>query len=128
MKIAIVGTGYVGLTTGTCLAELGNNLICVDIDESKINKLNNNIIPIYEPDLEDLVIKNRKNGRLKFTTDLKQAIKESEIIFICVGTPPKKSGDADLSYVEDVARTIAEVMDSYKVIVEKSAVPVETGE
>ena len=128
MKIAIVGTGYVGLTTGTCLAELGNNLICVDIDESKINKLNNNIIPIYEPDLEDLVIKNRKNGRLKFTTDLKQAIKESEIIFICVGTPPKKSGDADLSYVEDVARTIAEVMDSYKVIVEKSTVPVETGE
>ena len=128
MRIAIVGSGYVGLVTGTCFAELGNDVICVDIDEDKINKLNQSIIPIYEPGLEDLVIKNRKENRLRFTADLRQAIKDSEIIFICVGTPPKKNGEADLSYVDNVARTIAEVMDSYKVIVEKSTVPVETGE
>ena len=126
MKIAVVGTGYVGLVTGACFAELGNEVICVDIDEDKIIKLNNNIIPIYEPGLEELVARNRE--RLKFTTELKKAIKESEIIFICVGTPPKQNGEADLSHVEDVARTIAEVMDSYKIIVEKSTVPVETGE
>ena len=128
MKITIVGSGYVGLTTGACFAELGNNVICVDIDEDKIKKLNNNIIPIYEPGLEELTIKNRKNGRLRFITDLKEAIKDSEIIFICVGTPPKENGEADLSYVENVARTIAHVMDSYKIIVEKSTVPVQTGE
>ena len=128
MKIAVVGTGYVGLVTGTCFAELGNDVICVDIDEDKVNRLNSNIIPIYEPELEELVIRNKKEARLSFTTDLKKAIKESEIIFICVGTPPKENGEADLSYVENVARTIAEVMDSYKVIVEKSTVPVETGE
>ena len=126
MKIAVVGTGYVGLVTGACFAELGNEVICVDIDEDKIIKLNNNIIPIYEPGLEELVARNRE--RLKFTTELKKAIKESEIIFICVGTPPKQNGEADLSHVEDVARTIAEVMDSYKVVVEKSTVPVKTGE
>ncbi len=128
MKIAVVGTGYVGLVTGTCFAELGNDVICVDIDEDKINNLNNNIVPIYEPGLDELVVKNKKEARLRFTTDLKKAIKESEIIFICVGTPPKENGEADLSYVENVARTIAEVMDSYKVVVEKSTVPVETGE
>ena len=126
MNIAIVGSGYVGLVTGTCFAELGNNVICVDVDKDKISKLNNNVIPIYEPGLEELIKKNRK--RLKFTTDLKKAIKESEIIFICVGTPPKENGEADLSYVENVALAIAEVMDSYKIIVEKSTVPVETGE
>jgi len=128
MKIAVIGSGYVGLVTGTCFAEIGNKVICVDIDEDKINKLNNNIVPIYEPGLEELVIKNKKEQRLGFTTDLKEAVKESDIIFICVGTPPKKSGEADLSYVENVARTIAEVMDSYKIIAEKSTVPVETGE
>lgn len=128
MKIAIVGTGYVGLTTGACLSELGNDVICVDIDEEKIKKLNNNIMPIYEPGLDQIVKRSRKENRLAFTTDLKDAIKKSEIIFICVGTPPKENGEADLSYVENVARTIAEVMDSYKVIVEKSTVPVQTGE
>ena len=128
MKIAIVGSGYVGLVTGACFAELGNKVACVDIDESKIKKLNENIIPIYEPGLEQIVIKNRKSGNLSFTSDLKKAIKESEIIFICVGTPPKENGEADLSYVENVARAIADVMDSYKVIVEKSTVPVETGD
>jgi UDPglucose 6-dehydrogenase len=128
MKITVIGSGYVGLVTGTCFAELGNDIICVDIDEDKIKKLNNNIIPIYEPGLDELVLRNRKENRLKFTTDLKKAIKESEIIFICVGTPPKENGEADLSFVENVSRTIAEVMDSYKIVIEKSTVPVETGE
>lgn len=128
MKIVVAGSGYVGLVTGACFAELGNDVICVDIDEKKIEKLNNNIIPIYEPGLSDIVLRNKRENRLSFTTDLKDAIRKSEIIFICVGTPPKENGEADLSYVENVARTIAEVMDSYKLIVEKSTVPVETGE
>ena len=128
MKITVVGAGYVGLVTAACFSELGNEVICIDIDESKIGKLNGGIIPIFEPGLDELVKKNRKENRLNFTTDLKNSIKESEIIFICVGTPPKENGDADLSAVENVARTIAEVMDSYKVIVEKSTVPVKTGE
>lgn len=128
MKIAVAGAGYVGLVTAACFAEIGNNVICVDIDESKINHLNNGVIPIYEPGLDKLVAKNRKENRLEFSTDLKSSIKQSEVIFICVGTPPKDNGEADLSYVENVARMIAEAMDSYKVIVEKSTVPVETGE
>ncbi|MBI2559361.1 UDP-glucose/GDP-mannose dehydrogenase family protein [Candidatus Woesearchaeota archaeon] len=127
MKIAVVGAGYVGLVTGACFAEIGNDVVCVDIDKDKIRKLNSNIIPIFEPGLEEMVIKNKQAGRLSFANDLKRAIKESEIIFICVGTPPKENGEADLSYVDNVARTIADVMDSYKVIVEKSTVPVETG-
>ena len=128
MKITVVGGGYVGLVTAACLAELGNDVICVDIDEEKIRKLNNDVMPIYEPGVEELAKRNRKEKRLVFTTDLKDAIKKSEIIFICVGTPPKENGDADLSYVENVARTIADVMDSYKLIVDKSTVPVQTGE
>ncbi len=128
MKITVVGVGYVGLVTGTCFAELCNDVICVDIDKDKINKLKNNIIPIYEPGLKKLIASNKKRGRLTFTTDLKNSIKESEIIFICVGTPPKRNGEADLSCVETIARTIADVMYSYKVIVEKSTVPVNTGE
>ncbi|MBI2101517.1 UDP-glucose/GDP-mannose dehydrogenase family protein [Candidatus Woesearchaeota archaeon] len=128
MKIAVVGTGYVGLVTGTCLADLGNEVVCVDIDEEKIKSLNKGIIPIYEPGLDGLVANNKKAGRLEFTSDLKKSIKECGVVFICVGTPPKENGEADLSYVENVARAIAEAMDSYKVIVEKSTVPVETGE
>lgn len=128
MKIAVAGAGYVGLVTASCFAELGNSVICVDIDENKIKKLNNGIIPIYEPGLEELVRNNKERHRLAFTTDLKKAIKDSDIIFICVGTPPRPSGEADLSYVENVARTVADAMDSYKLIVEKSTVPVQTGE
>ena len=128
MKIAVVGTGYVGLVTGTCLADLGNEVVCVDIDGEKIKSLNKGIIPIYEPGLDGLVAKNKKAGRLEFTSNLKKSIKECSVVFICVGTPPKENGEADLSYVENVARAIAEAMDSYKVIVEKSTVPVETGE
>ncbi len=128
MRIAIIGTGYVGLVTGACFAELGNDVVCVDIDEIKIKKLNSNIMPIYEHGLEDLIIKNKKWKRLNFTTNLKKSIKDSSIIFICVGTPPKENGEADLSYVDGVARAIAGSMDSYKVVVEKSTVPVETGE
>jgi UDPglucose 6-dehydrogenase len=128
MKVAVAGAGYVGLVTAACLAELGNDVTCVDIDESKISQLNSDIIPIYEPGLDGLAVKNRKSGRLAYSTDLKAAIKNSEIIFICVGTPPKENGEADLSHVENVARAVAEAMDSYKVIVEKSTVPVETGE
>ena len=128
MKIAVIGSGYVGLVTGACLAKLGNEIICVDIDEDKIAKLNDGIVPIYEPGLYELISKNKEESRLQFTTDIRGAIKKSEVIFICVGTPPKESGEADLSYVENVARIIADVMDSYKLIVEKSTVPVETGE
>ncbi len=128
MKIAVVGTGYVGLVTGACFADMGNEVICVDIDKDKIKKLENGIIPIYEPGIEEMVMRNKHAKRLSFTTELKEAIKKCQIIFVCVGTPPKESGEADLSYVENVARVIAEVMDSYKVIVEKSTVPVETGQ
>lgn len=127
MRIAVAGAGYVGLVTAACFAEIGNRVVCTDIDWEKIKKLNSGVMPIYEPGLEELVVKNMKISRLKFTTDLKSAIKDSEIIFICVGTPPKETGEADLSNVENVARAIAEAMDSYKVIVEKSTVPVETG-
>ena len=128
MKIAVIGAGYVGLVTAACFAELGNDVVCIDIDEEKIRKINSNIIPIYEPGLDEIVIRNRKENRLNFTTDIKKSIKDSEIIFICVGTPPKENGEADLSSVENAARTIAEMMDSYKLIVEKSTVPVQTGE
>ena len=128
MKITIVGTGYVGLTTATMLAELSHDVVGVDIDEHKISGLNKGIIPIYEPELDELVHKNIRAKRLTFTTNLEKSIKHGDIIFICVGTPSKESGEADLSYVENVARSIAEHMDSYKIIVEKSTVPVETGE
>ena len=126
MNVAIVGTGYVGLVSGTCFAELGNNVICVDNNEKKIEDLNKGIVPIYEPGLEELIKKNRKSKRLTFTSSIAQAVKKSKIIFIAVGTPPKDNGDADLRYIEEVSRTVAKHMNSYKVIVEKSTVPVET--
>lgn len=128
MHITIIGSGYVGLVTGACFADLGNDVICVDNDESKIRKLRKNIIPIYEPGLEELVKRNVKEGRLSFTNRLKEGVKRSEIIFVCVPTPPKDNGDADMSYVEHVAREIALAMPSYRLIVEKSTVPVNTGE
>ncbi|MAH32905.1 UDP-glucose 6-dehydrogenase [archaeon] len=128
MKLAVIGVGYVGLVTGTCFAELGNDVICVDIDKDKINKLNKGIIPIFEPGLKELVDKNVKENRLKFANNNKEAIEHGDVIFICVGTPPKHDGEADLKYVESAAMEIAKTMDSYKIIVHKSTVPVETGE
>lgn len=128
MKIAIIGSGYVGLTTGTCFAELGNDVICVDVDKEKIERLKKGLMPFYEPGLKALIERNIKEKRLSFTTNTAAAVNFAKIIFICVGTPPKENGEADLSYVENVAREIAKTMKSYKVIVEKSTVPVETGE
>ena len=108
MKLCMIGTGYVGLVSGVCFSDLGNDVICVDKDSNKINNLKQGIIPIYEPGLEELVLKNFKNNRLKFTTNLKEAVLKSDIIFICVGTPTKKSSSSvDLSYVFKVARDIA---------------------
>ena len=128
MKIAVVGAGYVGLVTGTSFASLGNSVICVDIDSKKITSLKKGHLPIYEPGLEELVRENLRKKNLSFTSDLKSAVAKSDVIFITVGTPPKANGEADLSYVENVARTIAGQMRSYKLIVEKSTVPVQTGE
>jgi UDPglucose 6-dehydrogenase len=128
MHIAVVGTGYVGLVTGACFAEFGVDTTCVDVDAEKIRRLSDGIMPIYEPGLEQLVSKNVQSGRLHFTTDLKSAIEQSLVIFLAVGTPPKKDGSADLKYVEEVARSVAEYMNGYKVIVVKSTVPVGTGE
>ncbi|MCA9405577.1 MAG: UDP-glucose/GDP-mannose dehydrogenase family protein [Candidatus Omnitrophica bacterium] len=127
MNIAIVGAGYVGLVTGVCLADIGHHVTCVDIDRDKIAKLKKAIIPIYEPGLEDLIKKNIKKKRLNFSTSIKEASKDATAIFIAVGTPSKKNGDADLTYVENVAREIALTMDSYKLVIEKSTVPAETG-
>lgn len=127
MNIAIVGAGYVGLVTGACFAELGNKVICVDNDASKIKSLRALKIPIYEPGLDELVKRNYSHERIAFTTDISHAVKNSTIIFIAVGTPPKESGEADLTGIENVARSIARAMSSYRLIVEKSTVPVETG-
>jgi UDPglucose 6-dehydrogenase len=128
MKITIFGTGYVGLVTGTCLAEVGNDVLCVDIDQSKIDKLNQGIIPIYEPGLEDMVKENHESGRLRFTTDAKTAVDHGLFQFIAVGTPPDEDGSADLQYVLAVARTIAEHMSEYRIVVDKSTVPVGTAD
>ncbi|MBW7846239.1 MAG: UDP-glucose/GDP-mannose dehydrogenase family protein [Bacteroidia bacterium] len=126
MKIVVVGTGYVGLVTGTCFAEVGIDVICVDIDEKKINNLKNGILPIYEPGLEELVIQNSQTGRLSFSTNLAESIKDASVAFIAVGTPPGEDGSADLKYVLAVAREIGENMNSYGVVVTKSTVPVGT--
>ena len=128
MDIAVVGTGYVGLVAGTCFADIGHKVFCVDIDKRKIDMLNDGKCPIYEPGLEPLIEKNVKAKRLFFTTDIRKAINETKVIFIAVGTPPKPNGDADLSFVENVAKTVAETATEPKIIVEKSTVPVETGE
>jgi len=128
MNISVIGTGYVGLSTATVFAELGNNILAADIDRKKIDNLNKGIMPIYEPGLKELVLRNIKEKRLKFTHDNKEAIEHGEVIFICVGTPPKDNWETELKYVENVAKEIAQHMKSYKVIVHKSTVPVETGE
>ncbi len=127
-KIAVIGVGYVGLVTGTCLSELGNEVIGVDIDKSKIKALNKGIMPIYEQGLEELVRENVKQKRLCFTTDVAQAIKNSEIVFIAVGTPPLADGSVNLEYVKSAAESIGNNMNGYKVIINKSTVPIGTGD
>jgi UDPglucose 6-dehydrogenase len=128
MKLTIIGTGYVGLVTGTCFAEVGHRVICVDNDEDKVKLLQSGGIPIYEPGLEDLVRKNVAAGRLEFTTSTAEGVQKSDVIFIAVPTPPQADGSVDLSYIEKVAREIAAAMTSYKIVVDKSTVPVKTGE
>ncbi len=128
MKISVIGTGYVGLVTGTCLAESGNNVLCMDINKEKIDLLNNGVVPIYEPGLEELIKRNVAHGRLGFTSDMSRAVSKSSVIFIAVGTPPGEDGSADLKYVLGAAREIARYMNGYKIIVNKSTVPVGTAE
>lgn len=128
MKISVIGTGYVGLVTGTCFAESGNDVVCMDIDGQKIEMLNAGSVPIYEPGLEELIRTNVAHGRISFTTDLAAAVRKSDIIFIAVGTPPDEDGSADLKYVLGVARKIGAHMNGYKIIVNKSTVPVGTGD
>ena len=128
MHIAVIGTGYVGLVTGACFAEFGVDVTCVDVDEEKIERLLNGVMPIYEPGLEHLVAKNTQAGRLRFTTDVRQAIEQALLIFLAVGTPPKPDGSPDLSFVEAAACSIADYMNGYKVVVTKSTVPIGTGE
>ena len=127
MHIAVIGTGYVGLVTGTCFAEFGVNVTCVDKDETKIENLKKGIVPIYEPGLDAMIARNVKAERLNFTTNIAEAVRTALVVFIAVGTPPKEDGSADLQYVEQVAKEIARTMDGYKVIVTKSTVPIGTG-
>lgn len=128
MNIAVVGTGYVGLVTGTCFAETGNNVICVDIDEVKVNKMKNGKVPIYEPHLDVLFERNIKQNRLRFTTNLKEAIDKSQIIFLALPTPPDEDGSADLKYILGVAEELGKIITEYKIIIDKSTVPVGTAE
>ncbi len=127
MHIAVIGTGYVGLVTGACFAEFGVEVTCVDVDENKINRLNQGEIPIYEPGLDKIVEKNVKAKRLHFTTDIKSAVEQALVVFLAVGTPPKEDGSPDMSYYQQAAKDIAEAMNGYKVLVTKSTVPVGTG-
>ena len=129
MKLCMIGTGYVGLVSGVCFSDLGNDVICVDKDVNKINNLKKGNIPIYEPGLEELVLKNYKNKRLKFSTNLKESVRKSDIIFICVGTPTKKnSNSADLTQVFSVGKEISKSINRYKIVINKSTVPVTTGD
>lgn len=130
MNLAIIGTGYVGLTTGTCFAEVGHNVVCVDNNQQKVEMLQQGQVPIYEPDLEDMITSNVSAGRLRFTTDLPRAVADSDIIFIAVPTPPHEDGSVDLSYIEAVSHEIAEALRpefGYRIVVDKSTVPVSTG-
>lgn len=127
MHIAVIGTGYVGLVTGACFAEFGVDVTCVDVDTSKIEKLNNGVIPIYEPGLDQIVEKNVKAGRLHFTIDIKSAVESARVVFLAVGTPPKADGSPDMSYYQQAAKDVADAMNGYKVLVTKSTVPIGTG-
>ena len=128
MKLTVIGSGYVGLVAGACFAEAGNQVICMDVDEKKIAGLRKGLIPIYEPGLEGLVERNHKLERLSFTTSIKDAVEQSDILFIAVGTPPEEDGSADLSHVLAVARSIGKLMNGYKIVVNKSTVPVGTAD
>jgi len=128
MKIGIVGSGYVGLVAGACLADFGHNVLCMDVDKKKIEGLKEGVMPIYEPGLDELVIRNHHYKRLDFTTDIEKTVKECDVIFIAVGTPPKDDGSADLQYVLSVADDVGKYIDGYKVVVDKSTVPVGTGQ
>ena len=128
MNIAIVGTGYVGLVSGTCFAEMGVNVTCVDVNEQKIQCLQNGVMPIYEPGLEELVKRNMEYGRLRFTVNLKETMKEVEVVFSAVGTPPDEDGSADLKYVLEVARSFGKYINRYTILVTKSTVPVGTAQ
>ena len=127
MKIAVIGTGYVGLVTGACFSEFGVDVTCVDVDAEKIDKLNNGVIPIYEPGLDQLVKRNEREGRLHFTTDLESAVHGAKVVFFAVGTPPKDDGSPNMSYYQQAAKDVAEAMNGYKVLVTKSTVPIGTG-
>lgn len=128
MKVTVFGSGYVGLVTGVCLAEVGNDVVCIDVDQNKIDNLKKGIIPIYEPGLETLVIENQQAGRIRFTTDIQEAVGHGVFQFIAVGTPPDEDGAADLQYVLAVAKSIAENMNEYRIVVDKSTVPVGTAD
>ena len=117
MNVGVVGTGYVGLVTGTCLAEMGNDVVCIDIDKEKVNKMRNGIIPIYEPHLDNLFERNIKQGRLRFSTELKEAVDHADVIFLALPTPPDEDGSADLKYILGVADDLGKMMTNYKIII-----------